>query len=155
MAHPRCKASPKLLRTCWRKMNYGLARPVVDVEKLGMLIGELRGEHVADDVECDGQLRARAGDEARGLPRVAGVELGLHWSGRARLRVELRVERPGRSAPFIDAQRALINGWLRKMAQFNIIAYLVDSQFNKRCIIDVPNFMQNTWGSLGLGGVVY
>ena len=61
----------------------GLARPVVDVEELGMPIGELRGDQVDDDVECAGQLRIRAGDEAQGLPRIAGVEVGLDWSGRA------------------------------------------------------------------------
>ena len=44
----------------------GLARPVVDVEEVEMLIGELRGDPVGDDVECAGQLRARAGDEAPG-----------------------------------------------------------------------------------------
>eukprot|EP00614_Pseudopedinella_elastica_P002255 CAMPEP_0172588044 /NCGR_PEP_ID=MMETSP1068-20121228/7006_1 /TAXON_ID=35684 /ORGANISM="Pseudopedinella elastica, Strain CCMP716" /LENGTH=37 /DNA_ID= /DNA_START= /DNA_END= /DNA_ORIENTATION= len=35
-----------------------------DVEELEMLIGELRGDQVSDDVECAGQLRVRAGDEA-------------------------------------------------------------------------------------------
>ena len=63
----------------------GLTRPVVDVEELEMPIGEFRGDQVDDDVECAGKLRVRAGDEAQGLPPVAGVELGLDWSGRARL----------------------------------------------------------------------
>ena len=52
----------------------GLARPVVDVEELDNLIGELRGDQVGDDVECAGLIRIRVGDE-----------LGLDWSGRARL----------------------------------------------------------------------
>ena len=43
----------------------GLARPVVDVEKLEILISELRGDQVGGDVECVGQLRVRAGDEAQ------------------------------------------------------------------------------------------
>ena len=34
-----------------------LARPVVDVEELEMHIGELRGDQVDDDVECDRQIR--------------------------------------------------------------------------------------------------
>jgi hypothetical protein len=63
----------------------GLAHPMVDVEELGMPIGELRGDQVNDDVECAGHLRVRAGDEAQDLPRVAGVELGLDLSGRAKL----------------------------------------------------------------------
>ena len=46
----------------------GLAHPMVDVEELGMLIGELRGDQVNDDVECAGQLRVRAGDEAQDVP---------------------------------------------------------------------------------------
>ena len=58
---------------------------MADVEELEMPIGELRGDQVNDDVECAGQLRVRAGDEAQGLPRVAGVEIGLDWPGRARL----------------------------------------------------------------------
>ena len=48
----------------------GLARPVVDVEELEVIIGKLRGDQVGDDVECAGQLRARAGDTAQDLPRV-------------------------------------------------------------------------------------
>ena len=63
----------------------GLANPVVDVEELEMPIGELRGDQANDDVECAGQLRIRAGDEAQDLPRVVGVEFGLVWSWRARL----------------------------------------------------------------------
>ena len=63
----------------------GLARPVVDVEELEMPIGELRGDQVGDYVECAGQLRACAGDEAQDLPRDVGVMLELDWSGRARL----------------------------------------------------------------------
>ena len=63
----------------------GLAHPMVDVEELEMLIGELRGDQVNDDVECAGQLRVRAGDEAQDVPWVVGVELGLDWSRRARL----------------------------------------------------------------------
>ena len=55
----------------------GLARPVIDVEELEMLIGELRGDQVKGDVECAGQFIVRAGDEAQGLPRVLSVELGL------------------------------------------------------------------------------
>ena len=62
-----------------------LARHVVDVEELKMLIGELRGDHVDDDVKCAGKLRVRASDEAHDLPRVVGVELGLDRSGRVRL----------------------------------------------------------------------
>ena len=61
-----------------------LARPVVDVEELGMPIGELGIDQVDDGVECAGHLFVRAGDEAHDLPRVIGVELGLDWSGRAR-----------------------------------------------------------------------
>ena len=45
----------------------GLAHPMVDVEELEMLIGELRGDQVGDDVECAGQLRVRAGEEAQDL----------------------------------------------------------------------------------------
>ena len=45
----------------------GLAHPVVDGEELGMLISELRGDQVDDDVEHAGKLRVRAGDEAKGL----------------------------------------------------------------------------------------
>ena len=63
----------------------GLARPVVDVEKLEMLIGELRGDQVDGNVECAEQLRVRAGDDAQNLPRVEGVELGLDLSGQARM----------------------------------------------------------------------
>ena len=47
-----------------------------------MPIGELRGDQVNGDVECAGQLRVRAGDEAQDLPRVVGVELGLNWPGK-------------------------------------------------------------------------
>ena len=61
----------------------GLARPVIDVEELAIPICELRGDQVGDDVECAGQLRIRAGDEAQDLTRVVGFELGLDWSGRA------------------------------------------------------------------------
>ena len=63
----------------------GLARSVVDVEELEVLIGELRDDQIGDDVECAGQLRVRAGDEAQDLFRVLGVELGLNGAGRARL----------------------------------------------------------------------
>ena len=63
----------------------GLARPVVDFDELEMPIGELRGNQVGDDVECAEELRVRAGDEAQDLPRLVGVDLGLDWSGRARL----------------------------------------------------------------------
>ena len=63
----------------------GLARPEIDVEELEMPVGELRGDQVNDDVECAGQHRVRAGDEAQDFPRVVGVELGLDWSGRAGL----------------------------------------------------------------------
>ena len=52
----------------------GLAHPVVDVEKMEMHIGKWRDDQI---VECAGQLRVRAGDEAQGLPRVVGVEFGL------------------------------------------------------------------------------
>ena len=48
----------------------GLARPVVDVEELEMPIGELRGDHINDDVEGAGQLCVRAGDEARTFPEL-------------------------------------------------------------------------------------
>ena len=41
---------------------------MVYVEELEMLIGELRGEQVDDEVECARQLRVRAGDEAQGVP---------------------------------------------------------------------------------------
>ena len=47
---------------------------MVDVEELEMHIGELRGDQVDDDVKCAGKLRVSAGDEADGLPRVAGSE---------------------------------------------------------------------------------
>ena len=46
----------------------GLARPVADVEELEMPIGELRGDRFDDDVECAGQPRVRAGDEAQDAP---------------------------------------------------------------------------------------
>ena len=59
--------------------------PVADVGELEMLIGELRCDQVDNDVEFAGQLRACAGDEGQGLPRVVGAELGLDWYGRARL----------------------------------------------------------------------
>ena len=62
-----------------------LALPMADVEELEMPIGELRGDQIGVCVECAGQLRVRAGDEAQDLPRVVGVELGLNWSGRASL----------------------------------------------------------------------
>ena len=45
------------------------------MSKLAMLVGELRGDQVGDDVECAGQLRIRAGDEAQGFPRFLGAEL--------------------------------------------------------------------------------
>ena len=57
--------------------EYGPARPVADVEELKILIGELRGSHAGDDVECARQLHLRAGDEAHGLSRIVGVELEL------------------------------------------------------------------------------
>ena len=63
----------------------GLARAVVDVKELGIIIGELKGDHIGDVVECAGQLPVRAGDKAHGHHRVAGAELVLDWSGRARL----------------------------------------------------------------------
>ena len=63
----------------------GLARPVVDVDELNMPIGEFRGDQVGDDLECAGKLRVRAGDESHDLLGAVGVELGLDWSGRARL----------------------------------------------------------------------
>ena len=63
----------------------GLAHPMADVEELEIVVGELRGDQVNDDAECPGQLRLRAGDEAQGLSRVVGAELGLDWSGRAGL----------------------------------------------------------------------
>ena len=46
----------------------GLARPVVDVDELEIPNGELRGDRVGDDVQFAGQLRARVGFEAHGLP---------------------------------------------------------------------------------------
>ena len=55
----------------------GLARPVVDVEDLEWLIGELRGDQDDDDVELAEQPRVCAGDEAHDLPRVVGVRLEL------------------------------------------------------------------------------
>ena len=54
---------------------------MVDVEELEVLIGELRGDQVNNEIECTGKLRVRAGDEAHDLPRAVGVELGLDWSG--------------------------------------------------------------------------
>ena len=75
----------------------GHARPVVDFEELGMLIGKIRGDQVGDVLEYAGLLPVRTGDEAHDLSRVVGAEIGLDWPGRARLRVELRVEGPGRS----------------------------------------------------------
>ena len=45
----------------------------------------MRGDQVNDDVEFAGQLRVRADDEAQGLPRAVGAELGFDWLGRARL----------------------------------------------------------------------
>ena len=58
---------------------------MVDVEELKISIGELRGDQSGDDVECAGQTRVRAGDEAHGLPRDVGAELGLDWPGPAGL----------------------------------------------------------------------
>ena len=49
-------------------------------------------------MECAGQLRVSAGDEAHDFTRVVGAELVLDWPGRAGLLVELRVEGPGRRA---------------------------------------------------------
>ena len=46
-------------------------------KNLKIPIGELRGDQVDDDMECAGQLRVRAGDEAQNLLRVVGVDLGL------------------------------------------------------------------------------
>ena len=59
---------------------------MVDVEEQVIPIGELRGNRIDGAVECAGQLRVRAGDEAQDLPRAVGVELGLDWFGQARLR---------------------------------------------------------------------
>ena len=66
------RASPGMLE------EDGIALPVVDVGELDMPIGELRGDQVSDSAECPGQLRVRAGDEARIIPRVEGAGLGLH-----------------------------------------------------------------------------
>ena len=76
LALPRCSASPELLE------DNALALPVVDVEEPEMLIGELKGYQVDNEVECAGQLRVCAGDEAQDLPRFVRAELGLDWSGR-------------------------------------------------------------------------
>ena len=73
------KAPPDLLE------KDGLARPVVDVENLGVLIGELGRDQVDDNAECAGKFLVRACDGAHDLPRVVGFELGLDWSGRVRL----------------------------------------------------------------------
>ena len=73
------QAPPDLLK------EDGYAHLMVDVEELEMLVGELRGDQVNDDMECAGQLRVRAGEEAQDLPRVLGVELGLDLSGQARM----------------------------------------------------------------------
>ena len=62
-----------------------------------MPIGEFRGDHVDDAVECAGELPVRTGDETHDLPWVVGVELGLDWSGRTRLLAEFRAKGPGRS----------------------------------------------------------
>ena len=48
----------------------GLAHLMVDVEGQEMPIGELRGDQVNDDVECDGRLRVLAGDVAQDLPQL-------------------------------------------------------------------------------------
>ena len=50
-----------------------------DVEKMKVLISELRGDQVSDDMEYAGQLRVRSGDYANDLPRVVGVELGRFY----------------------------------------------------------------------------
>ena len=63
----------------------GLAHPMIDVEELEMPIGELKRDQANGDLECAGQLRVRVGDEAQDRPRVVYFELGLGWSGRARL----------------------------------------------------------------------
>ena len=73
------QAHPELLE------EDGLAHPMVDVEEMEVLIGELRGDQVNDNAECVGQLRVRAGDEAQDVPRVVSVELGTDWSRRAKL----------------------------------------------------------------------
>ena len=48
----------------------GLAHPVIDIEELEMLIGELRGDQLSNDGECAGQLRVRAGDEPQDFPEL-------------------------------------------------------------------------------------
>ena len=58
--HWESRAPPDLLE------EDELARPVADVEGLRVLIGELRGDQLGDDVEFARQLRVCAGDEAHG-----------------------------------------------------------------------------------------
>ena len=79
--HPKCSSG----RPDHLGRKNRLARPVVDVEELEMPIGNMRGDQVYDDLDCAGQPRVRAGEEAQDLPRVVGVELGLDWPVRARL----------------------------------------------------------------------
>ena len=75
----------------------GLARPLAHVGELGVFIGELRGDRVVNNRECAGNILERACDEARDLPRGAGVELGLDWSDRSRRRVDHQIVELGRS----------------------------------------------------------
>ena len=41
---------------------------MADVKEMELLIGEMRGGQVNDDVECATQLRVRAGDEVQDAP---------------------------------------------------------------------------------------
>ena len=57
------EASQPRLPGCGQFPRRG-ARLMADVEEMGVLFGEMRGDQVGDDEECAGQLRVRAGDEA-------------------------------------------------------------------------------------------
>ena len=48
---------------------------MLDVEEMGLIIGELKGDQFGNLFKCAGQLPVRAGDEACGFPRVADTEL--------------------------------------------------------------------------------
>ena len=58
---------------------------MLDVEEMGLIIGELKGDQFGNVFKCAGQLPVRAGDEACGFPRVADTELVPDWPGRTGL----------------------------------------------------------------------
>ena len=48
----------------------GLAHPMADAEELGMLVSELRGDQVNDELECAGQLRVAPTTKPRTFPEL-------------------------------------------------------------------------------------